>query len=97
MSDVALVGDIGGTNSRFGLVAPGSTEVREIAALKNDSFASLEDAARHYVSSKGLTRLAATAIAIAAPVAGETLSLTNRDWTLASDWRNVPVSADLAK
>jgi hypothetical protein len=23
--------------------------------------------------------------------------LTNRDWTLASDWRNVPVSADLAK
>jgi hypothetical protein len=24
-------------------------------------------------------------------------ALTNRDWTLASDWRNVPVSADLAK
>jgi hypothetical protein len=23
--------------------------------------------------------------------------LTNRDWTLASDWRNVPVSADLAR
>jgi len=24
-------------------------------------------------------------------------ALTNRDWTLASDWRNVPFSADLAK
>ena len=24
-------------------------------------------------------------------------ALTNRDWTLASDWRNVPISADLAK
>jgi hypothetical protein len=24
-------------------------------------------------------------------------ALTNRDWTLASDWRNVNVSADLAR
>lgn len=81
MADVALVGDIGGTNSRFGLVTPGSTDVHDIKALKNDSFASLEAAARHYVATRGLTKLAATAIAIAAPVAGETLSLTNRDWT----------------
>ena len=80
MSDLALVGDIGGTNSRFGLVEPGSVAVREIEALRNDNFASLEDVASHYIASKGLTRLSATAIAIAAPVAGETLSLTNRNW-----------------
>ena len=43
MAELALVGDIGGTNSRFGLVEPGSTRVRDIDVLKNNNFASLED------------------------------------------------------
>jgi glucokinase len=81
MADIALVGDIGGTNSRFGLVEPGSTDVHDIEALKNDRFSSLEDAAQSYVRSKGLKTLSATAIAIAGPVTGEVVSLTNRDWS----------------
>ena len=43
MTELALVGDIGGTNSRFGLVEPGSTLVRDIDVLKNNSFGSLEE------------------------------------------------------
>ncbi len=80
MAGIALVGDIGGTNSRFGLVEPGSTDVRDIQALKNDRFGSLEEAAQAYLASRGSIALDATAIAIAGPVAGEVLSLTNRDW-----------------
>lgn len=81
MTELALVGDIGGTNSRFGLVEPGSTTALEIEALKNDRFKSLEDAAAHYLHKRNLTSLSALAVAIAGPVTGETVSLTNRAWS----------------
>jgi glucokinase len=81
MAELALVGDIGGTNSRFGLVEPGSTVVRDIEALKNNNFGALEEAIAHYVTSRGLKNLAAAAIAVAGPTEGEVVSLTNRDWS----------------
>jgi glucokinase len=80
MTELALVGDIGGTNSRFGLVEPGSTRAMEIAVQKNESFASLEDSIAAYLAAKGITALAAAAIAVAGPIEGETVGLTNRDW-----------------
>ena len=81
MAELALVGDIGGTNSRFGLVEPGSTRVRDIDVLKNNNFASLEDSIAAYVEARGITGLAAAAIAVAGPTDGEVVALTNRDWT----------------
>ncbi|MBI2718040.1 MAG: glucokinase [Rhizobiales bacterium] len=81
MAELALVGDIGGTNSRFGLVELGSTAVRQIEVRKNNDFNSLEDAVAHYVEALGLTQLAAAAIDVAGPVEGEIVSLTNRDWS----------------
>jgi glucokinase len=80
MTELALVGDIGGTNSRFGLVDPGAARVRDIAVQKNQNFASLEDSIAAYLTAKGLTGLAAAAIAVAGPIEGETVGLTNRDW-----------------
>lgn len=80
MTELALVGDIGGTNSRFGLVEPGSTAVREIAVQKNQNFASLEESIAAYLASKGLDALAGAAIAVAGPIEGEWVGLTNRDW-----------------
>jgi glucokinase len=84
MTETALVGDIGGTNSRFGLVARGSTEVTEVEAQKNNNFASLEDSAAHYLKIKGITSLRSAAIAVAAPVDREVITLTNRDWTFSA-------------
>ena len=78
MTELALVGDIGGTNSRFGLVEPGSTKIRDIDVLKNNNFSSLEDSITAYVKSRGIGDLAAAAIAVAGPVEGEVVSLTNR-------------------
>ncbi len=80
MTELALVGDIGGTNSRFGLVEPGSTQVSRVAVQKNDNFASLEDSIAAYVKALGLGALAAAAVAVAGPVEGDTVALTNRDW-----------------
>lgn len=85
MTNLALLGDIGGTNSRFGLIELGSTEVRDVEALKNDSFQSLEDAIHHYVEKRGITELAAAAVDVAAPVDREVITLTNRDWTFSAE------------
>ena len=81
MTELALVGDIGGTNSRFGLVEPGTTRVVEVAVQKNDNFASLEDSIAAYVKAKGVSGLAGAAIAVAGPVEGEVVHLTNRNWS----------------
>ena len=80
MTELALVGDIGGTNSRFGLVEPGSTKVTGVAVQKNDAFASLEDSIAAYLTAQGISHLSAAAIAVAGPIEGEEVALTNRDW-----------------
>ncbi len=85
MSALALVGDIGGTNSRFGLVEPGGTGVRDMETLKNDNFPSLEEAARAYLAKRNIASLAATAVAIAGPVSGASYALTNRDWSFTAE------------
>ncbi len=85
MANLALVGDIGGTNSRFGLVEPGPTTVRDVEALKNNNFGSLEEAVAHYVEKRGVKDLAAAAIAVAGPTEREVVALTNRDWRFTRD------------
>ncbi len=82
MAELSLVGDIGGTNSRFGLIEKGSVAVGDIEAQKNDDYPSLEAAARAYLDKRKITTLAATAIAVAGPVTGDELKLTNRDWII---------------
>lgn len=85
MTELALVGDIGGTNSRFGLVEPGSTRVSAIAVQKNDNFTSLEGSIAAYLAGQGVSALAAAAVAVAGPIEGETVALTNRDWRFTRD------------
>lgn len=80
MTELALVGDIGGTNARFGLIRPGTGGVSGIAVHKNADFASLEDSVAAYLDAQGIGSLAAAAIAVAGPVESETVSLTNRNW-----------------
>ncbi len=85
MTGLALLGDIGGTNSRFGLIDLGSTEVRDVEVLKNDSFQGLEAAISHYVERRGIKELAGAAVDVAAPVDRELITLTNRDWTFSAE------------
>ena len=81
MTELALVGDIGGTNSRFGLVEKGSTTVTRVEAVKNDGFSGLEAAASHYLKNQGVTSLRSAAVAVAAPVDRDVIRLTNRNWS----------------
>ncbi|MBG1232890.1 glucokinase [Aestuariivirga litoralis] len=85
MTNVALVGDIGGTNSRFGVLELGSMDVRDVEVLKNDNFEGLEAAISAYVTKHGITELAAAAVDVAAPVDREHITLTNRAWTFSAE------------
>lgn len=78
----ALIADIGGTNARFALTDTAAPEIvlREQQSLPAAQFASLQHAAEHYLSSVGASpRLAS--LAVACPVAGDEIRLTNRAWS----------------
>jgi glucokinase len=85
MTNLALLGDIGGTNSRFGLIELGSMDVADVEVLKNDNFQGLEAAISHYLEKRGITELAAAAVDVAAPVDRDVITLTNRDWTFSAE------------
>ena len=85
MTNLALLGDIGGTNARFGIIELGSMDVRDVEVLKNDNFAGLEAAISHYLEKRGINELAAAAVDVAAPVDRELITLTNRDWTFSAE------------
>ncbi|MBW8851827.1 MAG: glucokinase [Xanthomonadales bacterium] len=81
-STLALIADIGGTNARFALTdlsAP-VAEVLEPRSLEAARFASLQHAAEHYLDGIG-ARPRRAAIAVASPVNGEEIRLTNRAWS----------------
>jgi len=85
MTNLALVGDIGGTNSRFGLIELGGMEVLDVEVHKNDDYAGLEAAITAYLTKRGITELAAAAVDVAAPVDREMITLTNRAWTFSAE------------
>lgn len=81
-SDLALIADIGGTNARFALCDP-SVPVPGLhapQALRTADFASLQHAAGHYLAVQGV-RPRRAAIALACPVDGDEMRLTNRAWS----------------
>lgn len=73
-----LVGDIGGTNARFGLVAGGV--VRDVQALRVADHAQAGDALALYLQQLGAPRIVRAALAIAGSVAGDRVRLTNGGW-----------------
>ena len=76
-----LLGDVGGTHARFGVVASPGGGVSGIRELAGDDHASLEAAIESYLRETAAPSPASCAIAIAAPVNGDRVSMTNRDWS----------------
>lgn len=79
-----LLADVGGTNARFGLErGPGRTELIEVLPCAN--YPSLAAAMLAYLASPavtgaGLPKVRHAAIAIANPVSGDFLRMTNHNW-----------------
>jgi glucokinase len=73
-----LVGDIGGTNARFGLASDGV--LRDVQALRVADHAQAGEALALYLQALGAPRIERAALAIAGSVAGDRVRLTNGGW-----------------
>src|SRR5215472_15303187 len=82
MSSV-LLADIGGSASRFAMCGQGGRPER-VSIIDNETVSGPEAAIRRYLDE---TRLAprAAVLAVAGPVAGGEIKLTNRDWRFSCD------------
>ena len=79
-----LVGDVGGTHARFGIVAVSGTSAWTISHrtdLEADRYSTFQAALQAYLEARGseaIPKLAA--IAVAGPVSGGAVRFTNRNW-----------------
>src|SRR6185437_5306091 len=79
--DTAILADIGGTNARFALLEDGQVVARETYAVAEH--ASPVDAALAFLRGPAAGRRPnAAAIAVAGPVAGGRVAMTNAHWTV---------------
>jgi glucokinase len=85
MTTEIVVADIGGTHARFALAKIGGGKVQElenIVKMKTAEHASLQTAWGYFRDKVGRRLPQQAAIAVACPVEGEVLQLTNCSWTI---------------
>ncbi|MGF6264939.1 glucokinase [Paraburkholderia youngii] len=75
-----LLADIGGTNARFALET-GPGEIGSVQVYPCAEYPSVADVIKTYLKDTKIGRVNHAAIAIANPVDGDQVSMTNHDWT----------------
>lgn len=75
-----LLGDIGGTNARFGWQANATTEISHVQVLPCNEHESLLSAVLHYLKQAGLPVPPVAAFGMANPVTSDRVFMTNHDW-----------------
>lgn len=80
-SSPRLLADIGGTNARFAWQGRPGAEIEGVETLACADYASLHDALAAYLSRCGRAPVRACAIAIANPVVGDQVTMTNHHWS----------------
>jgi glucokinase len=78
----ALIGDIGGTNARFALIASAEAPVEHLPTVQTADHATIDDAIRAAVLTRTTLRPKTAILALAGPIAGERVPLTNSDWVV---------------
>lgn len=81
-TSLALVADIGGTNTRVALADGMTVRPGSIRRFANTGFPSLEPVLQHYLAEAGLARVDGVCVAVAGPVRDGVASMTNLDWTI---------------
>jgi len=77
-----LVGDIGGTNARFALVAPGESELISIKTFSCSKFETVQEAIKSYLSSINNVEIKSSCIATAGTTHLDIFKPVNNDWTI---------------
>ncbi len=88
MTKAVVVGDVGGTNVRFGVASAGADGIKidHFVKMPGDQFDGFEAAFQQFLSdtSEAFARLPAV-FALAGPPVNGVVTLTNRDWTVSSE------------
>jgi len=80
VTNTQLVGDIGGTNARFALLDEAGNPTAN-QTLRTEGYSSLSEAISAYLAGQALDGVDEAAIAVATPVNGDTVKLTNNHWS----------------
>jgi glucokinase len=75
-----LLADVGGTNARFALLRGNHGRPENEVVLATIDFPTLADAALHYLKQCGSPKVLEGAIAIANPITGDWVKMTNHHW-----------------
>jgi glucokinase len=78
-----LLADIGGSATRFAVCGPGGRPER-VTIIDNETVSGPEAAIRRYLAESGLSPRVAV-LAVAGPIDGHDVKLTNRDWRFSCD------------
>lgn len=81
MPHPVLIGDIGGTNARFALIAEPGAAPQGLVKVPTAAFPEIESAIAASVLADG-ARPRSAVFAVAAPIEGEAIDLTNADWLI---------------
>ena len=77
-----LIGDIGGTNARFALLVDSYAEPREFPIVQTADFANIDEAIQASVLDRTSIMPKSAVLAVAAPIDGDEVDLTNSDWVV---------------
>ncbi|MEM1103831.1 MAG: glucokinase [Pseudomonadota bacterium] len=94
-----LVGDIGGTNARFAITAPGGElgSVVRPRMYEHRQFKDVSEALAAYLREEGLTAPPRhVALAVAGPIDNQTIAFTNSDWRFSAETARAAVGAQAA-
>jgi len=80
MQGDVLVCDIGGTNARFAVSGGADRSLRNFERLNVADFPDIGRAIAHYLDRQGSARPRNASIAVACPVSGDLVSVTNSHW-----------------
>ena len=79
-----LIADVGGTNTKIALYDSGSNEFRALATFTNRDYEDFEDVIAKWLADLKEAAPVQACIAIAAMPSGDTISMTNMDWSFSS-------------
>jgi glucokinase len=77
-----MIGDIGGTNARFSLLTDANADAISFPIVQTAKFATIDDAIRDVVLDKTEFKPRATILAVAGPINGDEIPLTNCPWVV---------------
>ena len=77
-----LIGDIGGTNARFAILVDTYAEPKEFPTVRTADFATIDEAIQEAILDKTSILPLSAVLAVAGPVDGDEIELTNCDWVV---------------